>query len=294
MVQGLVDESAKGFHPFALVNSGVPAFIFPTSSTPNVTVQLNRDSVHGGCGAAYYQLPIPAGSKVENVYESHATLFAPNGNEYDFYEMTAPGVTPLPYPGQPDCPANSNWQTRQVHVHPWNGSGWSAGWGGAGAGEGAGVRYLDMRVAPGSTWNHALHIALDNTSNGSYWPRAVAPGSGGDGQCGGTWAPVSSTGCIPEGARIQLDPSIDCSTWPSLVNAAEWKRVMCRTLQKYGAIVSETGRGIETEWNKASDKGDCAPASCYSGLLGLNWSSNELPYDLYSHFRVIDWTKWTG
>ena len=45
---------------------------------------------------------------------------------------------------------------------------------------------------------------------------------------------------VPEGARFQLDPSIDCDTWPSLRYV--WQRQMCRTLQVYGAIIVDTTR----------------------------------------------------
>jgi hypothetical protein len=47
----------------------------------------------------------------------------------------------------------------------------------------------------------------------------------------------SSASAIPEGARIQLDPSFNVSaqSWP------HWKKVIARTLQVYGAYVSDTG-----------------------------------------------------
>ncbi|MGH2793164.1 MAG: hypothetical protein ACRDKG_02565 [Actinomycetota bacterium] len=47
----------------------------------------------------------------------------------------------------------------------------------------------------------------------------------------------ASTSAIPQGARIQLDPSFNVSaqSWPS------WKKVIARTLQVYGAYVSDTG-----------------------------------------------------
>jgi hypothetical protein len=292
MVHGLLVEASRGFHPFALVNSGVPSIDYPTKTTPTVTVQYNRDPAHGGCGGGgYFRIPITPGFKVENQIESHAASYLPNGAVYDYYQLTSPGMTPIQYPGYPRCRANSNWQTTLLAYHRkgWRGSGWDK-WGATAshAIEGAGaVRYIDMKQRRGSTWPHALAISIDNTSNGSVYPRFVRPATGGDGVCGGGWAPVACNESIPQGARLQLDPSINCKTWPSLARATEWKRVMCRTLQRYGVFVTSTGRGIYTEWNKASDKGDCAPASCYQGLLGLNWSSHELPYDLYSHFRVL-------
>lgn len=47
----------------------------------------------------------------------------------------------------------------------------------------------------------------------------------------------NSASAIPEGARIQLDPAFNVSgqSWP------HWKKVIARTLQVYGAYVSDTG-----------------------------------------------------
>ncbi|MGH2726701.1 MAG: hypothetical protein ACRDKS_06965 [Actinomycetota bacterium] len=47
----------------------------------------------------------------------------------------------------------------------------------------------------------------------------------------------SSSSAIPEGARIQLDPSFNVAgqSWP------HWKKVIAKTLQVYGAYVSDTG-----------------------------------------------------
>jgi hypothetical protein len=75
------------------------------------------------------------------------------------------------------------------------------------------------------------------------------------------------------GARIQLDPSIDCNGRPSLVGAAEWKRVECRTLQKYGAIVTDTGTGINNDDSRNQ----------FVGLLGFSATDASSPFDLVSH-----------
>jgi hypothetical protein len=75
------------------------------------------------------------------------------------------------------------------------------------------------------------------------------------------------------GARIQLDPSIDCNGRPRLVGAAEWKRVECRTLQKYSAIVTDTGTGIANDDSRNQ----------FVGLLGFSATDTNPPFDLVSH-----------
>lgn len=51
---------------------------------------------------------------------------------------------------------------------------------------------------------------------------------------------TSSSSAIPEGARIQLDPhfDVDSQQWP------EWKKIVARALQRYGAYVVDTGGSV--------------------------------------------------
>jgi hypothetical protein len=303
MRQGWLDQLSKyGRQPFGVtIATETDALAYPTTSTPLVEVHLNRET----CSQQIFHIPIPSDFKVAGVVESHAAVLAPSGTEWDFYKITSPDQTPLRGSSSwPQCPANGHWNAVIIQELPASTYGWNGlGYGlysprASSTNEASGIiRLRDMQKTPrGGTWDHALHIAIDSTSDGSVWPRAVAPAKGGDGQCGGSWAPIPKNECIPEGARIQLDPAIDCTTWPSLATAEEWKRVWCRTMQRYGAIVVDTGSGMATESNKSSDKGDCAPASCFAGSLDWKFYAgwNNLPTDLYTHLRVIDWNVWTG
>ena len=64
--------------------------------------------------------------------------------------------------------------------------------------------------------------------------------------------------CIPEGARLQLDPWINCSTWQLLTY--EWQRQMCRTLQVYGGIIIDT-----------NDAGPTIANQWHGSLIGYTW-----------------------
>jgi hypothetical protein len=76
---------------------------------------------------------------------------------------------------------------------------------------------------------------------------------------------------------------------------------MCRTLQVYGAITAHSamsqgnGDGIWTEWyaNLGSYKYPWADPTT-GAWPGYYSPDLNLPPDLLSHFRVIDWTRWTG
>jgi hypothetical protein len=258
--------------------SSVPSIATPGTSTPYVTVQLN----HPSCDYMEYQVRIPSGFVVENKYESHAVVLEPDGTEWNFYKMTAPGVQPL-NSGGPVCPATSNWAAVVVVKRPAPTEGWMGkGYGfysprGSHINFGSGViRPRDTQTPAGGTWDHAIAVAYHYTCNSAGpHPAYVAPANASDGFSSGT-------SCIPMGARLQIDPSINCATWPSIAGK-EWEQQMCRTLQKYGLIIVDTGDGMPTQYYK-----QVAPY-----VYPWSWG-DYIPLDLMARFRVIDWTKWTG
>jgi len=60
----------------------------------------------------------------------------------------------------------------------------------------------------------------------------------------------TASGCIPEGARVQLDPGVNCDT---LSGITSWEKMVCKALQKYGWYnidnggVGQPGFGIQFE-----------------------------------------------
>jgi hypothetical protein len=198
---------------------------------------------------------------------------ADTGTEWDFFKMTPPGVTPLS--SGPVCPATDTWAATVIgRAKPgWTGSGTSRGSPrGSGTLYGSGlIRPRDTSRRAGSTWEHAVALAYPGTLAGVVVP----PASRTDGRC------AEPDACIPEGARLQLDPSIDCGTHPTL--SAEWQRQLCRTLQRYGMIIVDSGSALLAQH----------PVSI--GKYEYPWSrGGSLPADLATRLRVIDWTKWTG
>jgi hypothetical protein len=271
-------RSTISSHLFGPTGSSVPSIYYATSSTPTVTVQLNYPT----CNSAQYKVPIPAGAVVEKKNESKlAVAVSDTGVEWDLYKVTPPGITPLTSGGSPQCAANSNWAATVIARHDpgWSSSDGYGEWSARASHtyEGAGtIRPRDTQMPTGRTWDHALALAVPFTSSGNCHPSYVAPATGGDGTTGGC-------GAVPTGARLQLDPSIDCSSWTSITK--EWMRQECRTLQTYGAIVVDTG-------------GDAFVAQYPDSISPYTWpwagSNVNLPTDLMSRFRVIDWTRWTG
>jgi hypothetical protein len=261
-----------------------PSVWIARNSTPLVTVQINYPN---GCNSSRVQIPIPSGAVPSHSGDPEpvmTVLQADTGEEWDFFKVTPPGVTPVSYN---NCAANSLWQTVVAAHH-------SPGWTGLGSGTstrasgtllGTGtIRPRDWQQPAGSTWDHALAFAYPGTN-----PNHVYPAISSDGQCG------SSTSCVPEGARFQLDPSVNCATWPSL--ASEFQRQMCRTLQRYGMIVVDSGKGLVAENSVSAQSTSSSADGPHSGQIAP-WNlapyAQYLPQDLVAKLRVIDWSRWTG
>jgi hypothetical protein len=83
---------------------------------------------------------------------------------------------------------------------------------------------------------------------------------------------------MPEGARIQLDPSFDvaATSWPA------WKKTIARALQRYGAYLGDTGGTVairgEADVNRGYDAWTKAGAPEGASLADLPWA----------HMRVLD------
>jgi hypothetical protein len=86
---------------------------------------------------------------------------------------------------------------------------------------------------------------------------------------------------IPEGARVQLDPSFDVSAqpWP------EWEKVIARALQQYGAIIDDKGGSLSVMAESNLGRGYDAWAKA-----GIGGSRNlsDLPWE---RMRVLKITR---
>lgn len=156
--------------------------------------------------------------------------------------------------------------------------------------------FADLTV--GSVIPHALRLTSKCGSTGATWPKFVLPARGGDGR--------SSIG-IPYGARVQLNPSLNIETWPSVLTKSQpWRGALIKilkTLQVYGLILTDGTAGTGAGGLEAAHPSSVVQGTYNGGTgfkypwdtAGYGWSyKNGIPYDLMSHFRVIDWNVWTG
>lgn len=254
-----------------------PAIWYAHRGTPKVPVRIDSPR----CGAATVWVPIPKGAVPDSSSEGHMVIAQYGTNvEFDFYKAQSPHKPPKSsvYYRKP-CPSTGEWTAAKVTKTNWRtGSGeLRGGTRGSGIPDGAGtILPRDTEMPAGATWHHALGMAYRNTcSDHMSWCPVVAPATQEDGVC------TDQASCVPEGARMQLDPRINCNTWPSLKYT--WQRQMCRTLQVYGGIIDDSNEG-----------GPTIPDQWHGSLIGYTWpwihqGDGNLPHDLLSHFRFLAW-----
>lgn len=169
-----------------------------------------------------YRVPIPRSAWPSAPFPPNETdgamaVFDPKtGCEYDFWEAWKQ--------------ADGSWTARGVSRIETDSSGIyrrGASARGSGFALGAGlIRPEELKVG---VIGHALVFSLppDDVKGGG----PVYPASESDGQS-------TLAGALPEGARVQLDPSFDASTL-----RYRWQRTIARALQRYGMYLADRGGG---------------------------------------------------
>ena len=163
---------------------------------------------------------------------------------------------------------------------------WSTGWGtrfsltGSGTGGGATGAGVPLLAGLPRLWemesgeiHHALGFITEDTCASVY----RYPASKTDGRS-------SNSTCIPEGTRIQLDPSIDVNTIPGITPG---EKIVARALQVYGAYCKDTG-GAKLAFGFEDPVGKSNP---YPGL-GFSNDYYDMPHIPWHDLRVL--RQWNG
>ena len=234
---------------------GVPVWN-ADSSTPRHTVDCLRD--WGVCTLEQERVPIPDGA--------------------------------VPSPGSDGAMVVIDWSTRRSYefyeARKRTSGGWVTAWGGVepldgpgtpGAAVGAGISRLagvvrTFEMAQGRI-DHALVFSTDNACRDVF----RHPASKTDGLS-------LRPDCIPEGARVQLDPMIDVDALPGLTKG---ERIVARALQTYGAFAIDNG-GAKMAFIFEKPSGEASPYPS----LGFTQDYFEMDRIPWSSLRVL--RQWDG
>jgi hypothetical protein len=172
--------------------------------------------------------------------------------------------------------SGTGWRTTWGAVNSLTGSGWGGSSTGSGASRlGGVVRVSEIQAG---LIDHALVMQSDSVCKGTY--RAPAIKTDGD---------STRSDCVPEGTRLQLDPSINVA---AISGMTPGERTVARALQVYGAYVidrANTSLGISFEL--APDGSWTTPGSVYKAA-GFNWDYYGMPHVPWSKLRVLK--TWNG
>ncbi len=200
-----------------------------------------------------------------------------------------------PAPGSDGTLVVIDWSERRT-VEMWqptqqsDGS-WSTSWGttthidGTGVpavyGNGAGVSHLAGVIRVKEIEQGLIDHALVFSTSGSCQDEYRYPATKTDGNS-------TQENCVPEGARIQLDPSIDLDN----LRLTTAERIIAEALQKYGAYAVDTGgTAMAFNFEIAADASPSTPGSVYANA-GLTHDYFALTAIPWTDLRVLD--SWDG
>lgn len=179
----------------------------------------------------------------------------------------------------------SLWQSEKV------GSDWQASYGGLAALDGDGRETAGSSTATNlsrygaviraaeiqaGVINHALFVSSDICDSTFRYPASKSDGT----NVGGVPTP------IPQGSRLQLDPSIDLD---AISGMTDGEKTIARALQTYGAYVGDKGGarlGFIFEYQP-----DGNPGSTYTNA-GLMWDYFDMSHIPWGSLRVLN--AWDG
>ena len=244
-----------------LVEFGIPIYD-ATPETPRESVQCTITQ-WGPCPLADESpRPIPANAEPGVGRDGAMVVIDRAANTADEYFQAAPDGT--------------GWTTGWGTITSLSGSGWDGGTTGAGASRLGGI----IRVAEiqAGAIPHALMLESDTACAGSSRPPALKS----DGES-------TRPDCIPEGARLQLDPTIDVAAIPDITPG---EVAVAQALQVYGGyLIDRADTSLAVGFEVAPDATPTSPGAVYT-QAGLAWDYFGMPHIPWDRLRVLQ--AWDG
>lgn len=235
-----------------LVEFGIPIYK-ASSDTPSHSVTCTMTN-WGVCPFTGWPVLIPDGAAPHSGSDgAMVTVDESAGTIFEFWRAVDPG-------GQ--------WSAGWGAVNSLQGS----GWGGAATGSGASRLGGLIRIAEiaAGTIPHALALQTDNTCSWFRAPALKSDGShpGGD--------------CLPEGARLQLDPTLDLDKMGLSIG----ELAVARAMQQYGGYVMDVS---DTSLSVTFELDTSAPGrlSDIYKKAGFRWDYDAMEHIPWEKLRVL-------
>ena len=227
--------------PIYTANAGTPRYSVPCLIT-----------TWGHCPFNGHRVPIPDDALPQYGSDGSMVVVDPQNRKiYEFWRAMR---------------EKHRWTTQFAAVNDLDGSGWGGASTGSGASRLAGVVRV-AEIAQGSI-PHALAMESNNVCAKIFRPPALKT----DGRS-------TRSDCIPEGARLQLDPSVDIDS----LGLAPAERFMAEALQRYGAYITDVSA---SPLSISFERDNTAP----SGTVGKTYSDAGVRWD-YDGMTDIPWKK---
>lgn len=244
-----------------LFEYGIPIFT-ATSSTPKVSVVCAMSGVWGTCPLEVTGRQIPTNARANLGSDGVLTVINTSAGTVDEYWQAQQ--------------SGSGWKTTWGAVNSTSGSGWGGSSTGSGASRIAGV--VRVSEIQAGVIEHALVMQSDNVCKGNYRPPAIK-----------TDGDSTRPDCIPEGARLQLDPSVNVA---AINGITPGERTVARALQVYGAyVIDRANTSLAISFELAADGSWASPGAVYSAA-GFGWDYYGMPHVPWSKLRVLK--TWNG
>lgn len=174
------------------------------------------------------------------------------------------------------APSGAGWTTGWGTITSLSGSGWEGGTTGAGASRLGGI----IRVADIQAGEIPHALVLESDTACATTSRAPAVKTDGE---------STRPDCIPEGARLQLDPTIDVAAIPDITPG---EMAVARALQQYGGyLIDRADTSLAIGFEVAPDSSPTDPGAVYSAA-GLAWDYYGMPHIPWDRLRVLQ--SWDG
>lgn len=235
ITQSLTSDPTQYTYPVYFADANTPRYSVPCT--------MYRCTVVSGSGTSssstLSNVPIPNGARASAGSDAQIIIIdTTNGTEYDLWQVRQNG---------------SSWSVSNGSVYNIYWDGMPSRYGS----RGAGVPYYAGLIRPweiaAGRIDHAIAFAYPSPKSGvCVWPASKTDGNSG------------SSNAIPEGARLQLDPSLtdaDFAAW----GLDRTGRIIARALQQYGMILIDVSGSFKImaenlvvnpdagyDWNDAS------------------------------------------